>query len=203
MALQNCQYARPKKHWVLKGFHSSRLDAMFAAYPDARLIWTHRDPYVASASVLGMRGASRPMFEVDAGADYMRQYFPLQLALHLARLERSAGLLGWTCDVATVERALFVPRATAMAPVLIMAATTFHDNGLTNVASIQTAYQTLTPILGAAASTILARNTSRIGVLRPRDQPSNIVRSSSRSSITGALRMGSILLDRMKPRKPD
>ena len=39
---------------------------------------------------------------------------------------------------------------------LIMAATTFHDNGLTNVASIQTAYQTLTPILGAAASTIFA-----------------------------------------------
>ena len=39
---------------------------------------------------------------------------------------------------------------------LIMAATTFHDNGLTNIASIQTAYQTLTPILGAAAATIFA-----------------------------------------------
>jgi manganese transport protein len=39
---------------------------------------------------------------------------------------------------------------------LIMAATTFHDNGLTNVASIETAYQTLAPILGSAASTIFA-----------------------------------------------
>jgi manganese transport protein len=39
---------------------------------------------------------------------------------------------------------------------LIMAASTFHDNGLTHVASIETAYQTLTPILGAAASTIFA-----------------------------------------------
>jgi hypothetical protein len=55
----------------------------------------------------------------------------------------------------------------------------------------------------AAASTILARNTSPIGVLRPRDQPANVFRSSSRSSITGAFRMGFILLDRKKPRKPD
>lgn len=39
---------------------------------------------------------------------------------------------------------------------LIMAASTFHAQGLQNVASIETAYQTLTPILGAAASTIFA-----------------------------------------------
>ncbi len=39
---------------------------------------------------------------------------------------------------------------------LIMAATTFHDKGLTDVASIETAYQTLIPILGSAAATIFA-----------------------------------------------
>ena len=39
---------------------------------------------------------------------------------------------------------------------LIMAASMFHDNGLTNVDSLETAYQTLTPILGAASSTIFA-----------------------------------------------
>jgi manganese transport protein len=37
-----------------------------------------------------------------------------------------------------------------------MAASTFHSHGLNNVASIKTAYQTLTPILGAAAATIFA-----------------------------------------------
>ena len=39
---------------------------------------------------------------------------------------------------------------------LIMAASTFHSHGLTDVASIETAYQTLAPILGSAASTIFA-----------------------------------------------
>lgn len=61
MALQNGQYARPKKHWVLKGFHSGRLDAMFAQYPDAKLIWTHRDPVQVIASRIVMAG------ELDEG----------------------------------------------------------------------------------------------------------------------------------------
>ncbi len=61
MALQNCQYARPRKHWVLKGFHSGRLDAMFSAYPDAKLIWTHRDPVQVIASRIVMAG------ELDEG----------------------------------------------------------------------------------------------------------------------------------------
>ena len=54
--LQACQYARPKRHWVLKGFHSGRLEAMFATYPDARLIWTHRDPVQVIASRIVMAG---------------------------------------------------------------------------------------------------------------------------------------------------
>jgi manganese transport protein len=39
---------------------------------------------------------------------------------------------------------------------LIMAASTFYRGGLTNVASIEDAYQTLTPLLGSAASAIFA-----------------------------------------------
>jgi len=54
MALQLCQYRKPKKHWALKGFHSGRLDAMFEAYPDAKLIWTHRDPVQVIASRIVM-----------------------------------------------------------------------------------------------------------------------------------------------------
>jgi len=50
MMLQHCQHARPKKYWVLKGFHGSRLEALFEAYPDARLVWTHRDPVQVIAS---------------------------------------------------------------------------------------------------------------------------------------------------------
>lgn len=48
--LQQCQYGRPQKYWVLKGFHGFRLEAFFAAYPDATLVWLHRDPVQVAAS---------------------------------------------------------------------------------------------------------------------------------------------------------
>ncbi len=52
--LQHCQYGQPKKRWALKGFHGPRLEAFFDAYPDARLIWTHRDPVQVTASRIAM-----------------------------------------------------------------------------------------------------------------------------------------------------
>lgn len=48
--LQQFQYQRPKKYWVLKGFHGSRLKEFFDAYPDATLVWLHRDPVQVAAS---------------------------------------------------------------------------------------------------------------------------------------------------------
>ena len=52
--LQHCQHGRPKKRWALKGFHGPRLQAFFDTYPDARLIWTHRDPVQVTASRIAM-----------------------------------------------------------------------------------------------------------------------------------------------------
>jgi hypothetical protein len=54
MMLQQLQYGREKKYWVLKGFHNARLDDFFATYPDARIIWTHRDPVQVIASRIAM-----------------------------------------------------------------------------------------------------------------------------------------------------
>jgi hypothetical protein len=48
--LQQLQYLHPRKYWVLKGFHGFRLAEMFAAYPDATLVWLHRDPVQVAAS---------------------------------------------------------------------------------------------------------------------------------------------------------
>jgi hypothetical protein len=48
--LQHLQYRRPRKYWVLKGFHGFRLQEMFATYPDATLVWLHRDPVQVAAS---------------------------------------------------------------------------------------------------------------------------------------------------------
>jgi hypothetical protein len=48
--LQQFQYRRPVKYWVLKGFHGFRLTEFFDAYPDANLLWLHRDPVQVAAS---------------------------------------------------------------------------------------------------------------------------------------------------------
>ncbi|WP_227495429.1 sulfotransferase, partial [Pseudomonas aeruginosa] len=48
--LQAFQYKRPPGYWVLKGFHTTRLEAFFDTYPDATLVWLHRDPVMVAAS---------------------------------------------------------------------------------------------------------------------------------------------------------
>jgi hypothetical protein len=50
MMLQQFQFERPKAYWVLKGFHGFRLAEFFETYPDARLVWIHRDPVQVAAS---------------------------------------------------------------------------------------------------------------------------------------------------------
>jgi hypothetical protein len=50
MFLQLAQFARPERRWVLKGFHGRRLAALFETYPDACVIWVHRDPVQIIAS---------------------------------------------------------------------------------------------------------------------------------------------------------
>lgn len=48
--LQQLQLGRPRAHWVLKGFHGTRLPELFEYYPDAKLVWLHRDPVQVAAS---------------------------------------------------------------------------------------------------------------------------------------------------------
>lgn len=56
MMLQQCQYARPEKYWVLKGFHGRRLATLFDTYPDACMVWVHRDPVQLIASQITLFG---------------------------------------------------------------------------------------------------------------------------------------------------
>jgi hypothetical protein len=83
--LQILQSTNPGR-WVLKmPSDSIFIRTLFATFPDAKVIWTHRDPYATFASSMSMRGNSRSIFNKDADIGYMRERFPLQLALHLAR----------------------------------------------------------------------------------------------------------------------
>lgn len=54
LMLQALQYRRPKRHWVCKGFHGFRLKELFDTYPDATLVWLHRDPVQVIASSAAM-----------------------------------------------------------------------------------------------------------------------------------------------------
>jgi Sulfotransferase family len=83
--LQILQTNNPGR-WVLKMPSDSLfIRQIFRTFPDAKVIWTHRDPYAAFASSASMRGRSRLIFNKDSGLEYMHQRFPLQLALHLSR----------------------------------------------------------------------------------------------------------------------
>ncbi len=96
MMLQHCQYARPKKYWVLKGFHAPRLKAMFDTYPDAQMIWVHRDPVQIAASRVAL---TAELDEAMAGTVDWREQARVHLAatragiakdLERADVERSA-----------------------------------------------------------------------------------------------------------------
>ncbi|HEY3695985.1 sulfotransferase [Phenylobacterium sp.] len=84
-ALQVLQSTNPGL-WTLKMPSDGLfIRTLFATFPDAKVIWTHRDPYVATASIFSMRSHSRARFNRDLDAAYMRERFPLQLALHAQR----------------------------------------------------------------------------------------------------------------------
>lgn len=63
LALQALQSAQPTERWILKTpNHLWHLEALLAAYPDARIIWTHRDPGPVVTSLASLANAGqRPL----------------------------------------------------------------------------------------------------------------------------------------------
>jgi hypothetical protein len=67
MMLQQLQFGGPYRRWVLKGLqHHHRLGTVFDTYPDAIVVWIHRDPVQALASRVQLlveifEGISGPM----------------------------------------------------------------------------------------------------------------------------------------------
>jgi hypothetical protein len=61
--LQHLQWRMPTERWVLKApAHFYALDALFAVYPDARVVQTHRDPRVVLGSVASLTLALQSAF---------------------------------------------------------------------------------------------------------------------------------------------
>jgi hypothetical protein len=63
LALQTLQSRMPTERWVLKTpNHLWHLEALLATYPDARIIWTHRDPGPVVTSLASLANAGqRPL----------------------------------------------------------------------------------------------------------------------------------------------
>jgi len=60
LALQTLQSRQPTERWILKTpNHLWHLDALRAAYPDARVIWTHRDPGPVVTSLASLANAAQ------------------------------------------------------------------------------------------------------------------------------------------------
>lgn len=79
MALQALQTGQPTESWVLKTpNHLWCLDTLLEFYPDARLIWTHRDPGPVTTSVASLNSTLQRTFTNDhdplaVGADWLKK----------------------------------------------------------------------------------------------------------------------------------
>ncbi len=63
LALQALQSAQPTERWVLKSpNHLWCVETLLAHYPDARIIWTHRDPGQVVTSLASLTNALQSMF---------------------------------------------------------------------------------------------------------------------------------------------
>jgi hypothetical protein len=73
--LKLLQWRCPPKRWALKmPGHSVMIDGLFAVYPDARFIWTHREPDKVISSVVKLVAVIREDFLEDARTNQFGKY---------------------------------------------------------------------------------------------------------------------------------
>jgi hypothetical protein len=85
MVLQMLQ-SQTSGRWSLKlPSHALNIRTVMATYPDAKIIWTHRDPYQVTGSFMSMMETVQKMHlsEVDTG--YIAHYYPKRLREHVVR----------------------------------------------------------------------------------------------------------------------
>ncbi len=73
--------------WNLKmPSHALYLEALFAEYPDARVIWTHRDPYAAAASLCSLISLSHQAHMGRIDTAWLGENYPWQAREHAERI---------------------------------------------------------------------------------------------------------------------
>ena len=72
--------------WCLKmPAHALYIDTVLATYPDARIIWTHRDPATATASFLNLAAFAHGLTLGEPDLDWIAETYPPRLVEQAAR----------------------------------------------------------------------------------------------------------------------
>jgi len=81
--------------WSLKmPSHAVHIEALLATYPDARMVWAHRDPFKATASFLRLNYLSRAVLGAAIDTDVMVPSVLRQLREHIDRPLRTRRRIG-------------------------------------------------------------------------------------------------------------
>ncbi|KHK91346.1 sulfotransferase family protein [Novosphingobium malaysiense] len=73
--------------WNLKmPSHALHLEYLIKEYPDARLVWTHRDPFTATGSLCSIISMSHRMFLGAPDTEWLAEDYPWQAQQHAERI---------------------------------------------------------------------------------------------------------------------
>ena len=84
--LQLLQQDAPGVWNVKKPSHSLWLETILQVYPDARFVWTHRDPFTAAGSLCSVISLSHMGHMGKIDADWLGHNYPWQCAEHAGRI---------------------------------------------------------------------------------------------------------------------
>jgi hypothetical protein len=72
--------------WNLKmPSHALHIEALLRTYPDARILWTHRDPFKVTGSLCSLIGTTHTIYMGKPDVDYLASNYPRQLNEHVRR----------------------------------------------------------------------------------------------------------------------
>jgi hypothetical protein len=81
--------------WNLKQpSHGLWIDTLLKIYPDARLVWTHRDPLTATGSFCSLMRMGHSAFGLPPDMTWLSQNYPWQAVEHANRIMNSRDRLG-------------------------------------------------------------------------------------------------------------
>ena len=84
--LQVLQHHAPGVWNVKKPSHALWLETIFQVYPDARVVWTHRDPFTATGSLCSIISLAHQGFMGKVDTEWLAEDYPWQAAEHANRI---------------------------------------------------------------------------------------------------------------------